>query len=443
MTSGPAGLVPKVKPLICPNCGGTIELRGFGQTVNAICGSCQTVLDATTPSLAVLQKFPKRVRVNPKIPLGSRGQWHGAPYEVIGFQVREIASGGEKFQWGEYLLYNPYRGYRYLTEYDGHWNDVKTLRATPEVVSPAVVRYNQADHKIFQQSLARTVFVLGEFPWQLRVGDPVTVRDYIRPPVMISSEQTGGEITWSLGEYVSGTAVWQAFQLKDKPPAVKGVFANQPSPYGGKIGRIWKTFAWLMALLFLTMFGMVGNSRNETVFDQKYAFDSARSGEASFVTPIFELKGRLSAVDVEVETDLRNNWAGFNFALINEETGTAYDFGKEVSYYFGSDSDGSWSEGSGNASLTVPAVPSGRYYLRVEPEMDAKSGATMFNSEAMHYEIKVKRDVPSLVFFVIVFFLLFIPPIYVTIKTYKFESQRWAESDLAPASSSSSSGDGD
>ncbi len=443
MTSGPAGVVPKIKPLICPNCGGTIVLRGFGQTVNAICGSCQTVLDATTPSLAVLQNFPKRVRVNPKIPLGSRGQWHGAPYEVIGFQVREITSGGELFQWDEYLLYNPYRGYRYLTEYDGHWNDVKTLRATPEVVSPAVVRFNKCDHKIFQQSLARTVFVLGEFPWQLRVGDPVTVRDYIRPPVMISSEETGGEINWSLGEYISGAAVWQAFQLKDQPPALKGIFANQPSPYTGKIGSVWKTFCRLLALLFLTTAGVALFSRNEMVFDQKYAFDSARSGEASFVTPVFELKGHASAVEVEVATDLRNDWAGFNFALINEDTGTAYDFGKEVSYYYGSDSDGSWSDGSSKASLTVPSVPSGRYYLRVEPEMDSKSGATMFNSEAMRYEIKVKRDAPSLVFFAVAFVLLFIPPVYVTIKTFKFESQRWAESDLTPASPGSSSGDDD
>ncbi len=443
MTSGPAGLVLKVKPLICPNCGGTIVLRSFGQTVNAICGSCQTVLDATTPSLAVLQNFPKRARVVPKIPLGSRGQWHGAPYEVIGFQVREITSGGELYHWGEYLLYNPYRGYRYLTEYEGHWNDVKTIRATPEMISASVVRYNNADHKIFQQSVARTVFVLGEFPWQLRVGDPVTVRDYIRPPVMISSEATGGEINWSLGEYVSGAAVWQAFQLKDQPPQVKGIFANQPSPYDGKIGSIWKTFAWLLALLFLTMAGMAVASRNEMVFDQKYAFDSARSGEASFVTPVFDLKGHASAVEVEVETDLHNDWAGFNFALINDDTGTAYDFGKEVSYYNGSDSDGSWSEGSSKASLTVPSVPAGRYYLRVEPEMDSKSGATMFNSEAMHYEIKVKRDAPSLVFFVVAFFLLFIPPIYVTIKSFKFEGQRWAESDFAPVSSSYSSGDDD
>jgi hypothetical protein len=61
----------------------------------------------------------------------------------------------------------------------------------------------------------------------------------------------------------------------------------------------------------------------------------------------------------------------------------------------------------------------------------------------MNYDITVKRDVPSQVLFVIVFFLLFIPPIVVTVKTYKFESRRWAESDYAPVASSSSSGDDD
>ena len=74
MIQGPAGLVAKVKPLICPNCGGQIELRGYGAAINAVCGNCQTVLDTTSPSLAVLQQFPKRVPIPPKIPLGSRGK---------------------------------------------------------------------------------------------------------------------------------------------------------------------------------------------------------------------------------------------------------------------------------------------------------------------------------------------------------------------------------
>ena len=33
-----------------------------------------------------------------------------------------------RYQWREYLLFNPYHGFRYLTEYAGHWNVVSTLR---------------------------------------------------------------------------------------------------------------------------------------------------------------------------------------------------------------------------------------------------------------------------------------------------------------------------
>jgi hypothetical protein len=445
MSPGPAGVVPKVKPLICPNCGGGIELRGFGQTVNAICGNCQTVLDTKTPSLAILQDFSKRLRVEPLIPLGSRGKWHGTIFEVIGFQVREIEADGENYRWSEYLLYNPYQGYRYLSEYEGHWNDGKTLHALPELVSTmgrSVVRYQNQVHKHFQKSLARTVFVLGEFPWQVRVGDPVTVDDYVQPPMMLSSEATAGEVVWSLSEYVPGQTVWQAFGLKGRPSPVRGVFANQPSPYTGKVGSVWSTFAKLMLMLFVLMAVMALINRNEVAFDQQYSFDTHHSGEASFVTPVFELKGHPSGVEVKVSTNLSNDWAYFNFALINEETGNAYDFGREVSYYFGSDSDGGWSEGSSSDSVIIPAVPAGRYYLRVEPEMDSKPGSILFG-KAMSYEITVKRDVSSQWIFVIAFFLLFVPPIFVTIRAYKFEGLRWAESDTAPALSTSSSGGDD
>ena len=53
----------------------------------------------------------------------------------------------------------------------------------------------------------------------------------------------------------------------------------------------------------------------------------------------FELTGRTSNVEISIRTDLNNNWAYFNFALINEGTGQDFDFGREVSYY--RDSDGS------------------------------------------------------------------------------------------------------
>jgi len=51
---------------------------------------------------------------------------------VIGYQQRTIKAGGEQYSWSEYLLFNPYREFRYLTEYAGHWNVVSTINALPE-----------------------------------------------------------------------------------------------------------------------------------------------------------------------------------------------------------------------------------------------------------------------------------------------------------------------
>ena len=87
-----------------------------------------------------------------------------------------------------------------------------------------------------------------------------------------------------------------------------------------------------------------------------------------------------------------NNWIYLNYALINEDTGQAYDFGREVSYYHGRDSDGSWTEGSTINHVTVPSVPPGNYYLRIEPESDPNHGV-------IYYTVKVKRDVPQASFF--------------------------------------------
>ena len=152
------------------------------------------------------------------------------------------------------------------------------------------------------------------------------------------------------------------------------------------------------------------------------------------MTPAFELKGRTTNVEVSTKTDLSNNWTYFNYALINEETRQGYDFGREVSYYNGRDSDGSWAEGSVGDTAAIPGIPSGRYYLRVEPEMAP-------NSRSVDYEIRVRRDVPRASWFWFVAIMLLIPPAWTTFRRLTFEGQRWRESDYAPAISSSSGDD--
>ena len=167
-------------------------------------------------------------------------------------------------------------------------------------------------------------------------------------------------------------------------------------------------------------------SRDEQVFEHSYVFDTNVTGEASFVTDTFEVKGHTSDIELTTRATVDNNWIYLNYALINQDTGHAYDFGREVTYYYGYDSDGSWSEGSRENNVTVPSVPPGNYYLRVEPESDPHSGI-------IPYTITLKRDVPQLSFFGLAVLALLLPAGIITWRSMNFEHLRWAESDYGKA----------
>jgi hypothetical protein len=430
--------VPKAQALQCPNCGGTVELRGHGQALNAVCVQCLSVLDTSTPALRVLQQFQDRRRHVPRIPLGSRGKLSGVVYEAIGFQVRQIVVDGVAYQWAEYLLYNPYQGYRYLTEYQGHWNDIRTLRALPEAGAArgkkARIRSGGKTYVHFQTATAETVYVLGEFPWQIRTGETVSARDYVCAPDIISAEATADEVVLSHGTYTSGKDIWRAFQLPGKPPQPQGVYANQPNPNSKRLAGVWSTFWLLVIVVTGVLAGVWIFSPRDEVFRQTYAFSSS-SGEPSYVTPVFELNGGLTNVKVTINTNLSNDWGFFGMALINDETGVAYDFGEEIGYYYGRDSDGDWTEGSRSGTATIPSVPQGRYYLRVEPDMQDDG-----RRHAMNYELVVTRGSPGIGWYFVALALILVYPVIVTIRYFSFENARWAESDYG-ALISSSSGD--
>lgn len=427
--------MPTVRALNCPNCGGSVELRGYAQTVNAVCGHCLSVLDTKSPSLQVLQEAQSREKVQPQIPLGTRGRLGGIEYEVIGFQVRSITVEETQYFWREYLLFNPYRGYRYLTEYEGHWNDIRTLSALPDrtqSMGRPAVRLQGTQYKHFQRAHATTRFVLGEFPWQVRVGETVEVNDFVAPPRMLSSEATGGEIVWSLGEYTAPSEIWKAFSLPGSAPSARGVFANQPSPYKGSVFGMWSTFLLLTMGLVAVAIVLAVLSQGNRVFQQSYSYTAGAGQQAAFVTPTFQLDGRPQNVEVKVGTNLDNDGAYFAMALINEADGHVYDFGKELGYWYGRDSDGNWTEGSREGSVTVREVPSGRYYLRVEPNMDDPN-ASPFRLRSMYYTLEVYRGGFTAWPFAVAMGLLLIPPLIATFRRLSFEHKRWLESDYSTA----------
>jgi transcription initiation factor TFIIIB Brf1 subunit/transcription initiation factor TFIIB len=416
---------PSVKALTCPNCGGEVTVRALGHAVNVICSRCGSVLDAKSPGLEILQRSANRQRITPTIPLGTRGTIEGATFEVIGFQVRSISDDGQRYSWDEYLLFNPYQGFRYLTAYQGHWNVVRTVHAIPVIGSGApggIASLGGTTYRHFQTAVATTDFVLGEFPWQVRAGDRVTASDYVAPPLMLSSELTNDEETWSSGTYTPGSEIWRAFKLAGAPPTPRGIYANQPAD-GTTLGALWKlcgAFAACALLVFLLheMF-----ARRETALVARERWTQTWPDSGAYVTDRFDLRGRTSNVEVEIDASVANSWIFLGLALINEQTGTAYDFGREVSYYSGYDEDGSWTEGSTTDRAVIPSVPPGRYYLRVEPEgaPEARGG--------INYRIVVRRDVPTASWLGLALLALLLPPIVLTVRRTSTEVQRWNESD--------------
>lgn len=355
----PAGAGPKVKNFYCPGCGSPLTVRGMAQTESIACGSCGSIIDLTDETLRILSTFQSKIKYEPLIPLGTRGQVRGETYEVIGYLRRRIVVDQIPYEWSEYLLFNPYKGFRWLTEYNGHWNLVKTTTNIPKSVTLGGrrgVNYLGTNFYHFQSSEAEVSYVLGEFYWRVQVGETASVEDYVAPPLMLSRETTAAEETWSVGEYIEPDQLWQGFKLKSTPPRRVGVAPNQPAPSRGKGGGLMKLFVlFVFAALVIQIFTLF-TSTNRKVFENDFRFDRS-SAEKSFVTEPFDVPGHTSNLVVQSKAEVDNAWIYLGMALIDEETGTAYDFGREISFYHGVDGGESWSEGSRTDEAVLPTVP--------------------------------------------------------------------------------------
>lgn len=416
--------------LNCPSCGAAIDLITGSLAMNAACGACGSIIDTRDPNLRILQQHADRTGAwTPQIPIGQAGRLKGREWRHIGFQVRSITVDDASYYWREYLLWSPDGGFRYLTEYDGHWNDIATIRGLPRdrpgTLGHPEVEYLGTRFRHFQSAVATTEFVLGEFPWEVRVGDQVATADYVSPPLMLSSETTDTEITWSLGTYTSPRLIKEAFGLKGALPVPRGIFANQPNPLSGQGASLSKMFLVFALALVAMLFIRLGTARKEQVFSDGFRYRPTSGDSGAFVTRVFELRGRSSNVEIRLDTDIENDWAYFHLALLPENGGAGYELGREISRYVGIEDGERWAEGSQRDRVLLSAVPAGRYFLRVEPEHQGFP-------KPFTYTITVRRDVPRFWPFLIGILVLSVAPLIALIRQSSFESSRWAESDHAP-----------
>ncbi len=431
---------PVVTTWSCPNCGGQIAVKS-GATIRVACPYCGSIIDAKDPNHRLIEEYDRKIKIQPKIPLGARGEIRGEKYECIGFLRRRIMVDGTAYEWSEYLLWHPQRGYRWLSEYNNHWIYLKPCTGLPRKFGTEV-KFLDLTYKQFQSAAATVSYVLGEFNWEVRRGETSVATDYVCPPYIISEDKSDNEVNWTIGEYLDIKELWKAFGLAGDPPAPEGVAAAQPSPYEGMAKSMNLLFAVFMAAVILMQLVTCARAKNAMAFQETFQIpaagkdpkDATKEIDRTIITKPFTLEGGTSNIEVQVSSNVDNNWAYFEITLMSPENEEVVEFTREVEYYHGVDGGESWTEGSRSDSVILGTVPSGTWTMRIEPDSPMQN---------LSVTVRIDRDVPRYIWFFFAMLLLPVPYLFFLWRKRTFEYNRWLESDFPMRPMVSTSSDDD
>ncbi|MCH9684627.1 MAG: DUF4178 domain-containing protein [Deltaproteobacteria bacterium] len=421
----------------CPACGAPITLRGFGAIEQVSCSHCGSELSpADSGALQILQQH-QRQRQQSVLPLYARGTLDGIESEIIGIVWRQCEVDGVVYPWQEFLLFNPYKGYRWLVYQmtDGQWSLGGALAGAPKAQASGhkAVVFKKERFKHFQTSVAHVSYVEGEFPWQVRHGDHAIAHDYVAPPVGISieeqtTEEGGADVNFTQMQYISAADVWKAFGAPGSPPRTSGVGNLQPNPWKKGAALLWATFA-IMIVVWIGACWMYLQAR-----DNQVVFEKNDLGLQPFSQEIeVGEKGETTTLELKFTArPLSNQWAYVDVMLVSQVSEEAIGFGATAEEWHGVSGGESWREGSNTETVTVGGVEGGKYLLQITPQAGAAAGKPAPTD--LKLAVRIRRDVVLLRYMVLPLLFIIAFPIIGFMAGRVFEGRRWANSDYAPSS---------
>jgi hypothetical protein len=357
------------------------------------------------------------------IPLGAKGKIENYVYEVMGFVVKQETK--YRYKWREYLLFSPFRGYAFLSEYNGHWNFMWPIETDPRNhTSQSNFVFQDRDYNLYQKYTAEVVYASGEFFFDVvDITSSTYNYEYIAPPFIFALEKSDDSILWCEGEYFKKNEVAAAFSVpKNSLPSQKGIGYTQPfnASFSDKSLILFTVLVILITLVI--QLTMNNSATDKLLFHAEYT-KAELTDQKVFVTPSFTLEHGPKNLELYVFAPLSNDWFFSEFTLINETDGTEYNFTKEVQYYSGYEDGSTWTEGSKSGEAILSQIPAGKYHINIYPEFSPNNQA---------FSVIVRHDVPftSNFYVTCVGFLLF--PLVYFIRKHHREQKRWSESDYSP-----------
>ena len=217
-------------------------------------------------------------------------------------------------------------------------------------------------------------------------------------------------------------------------PQKEGVAPNQLSPFENSTKKVSFSFLGFAMLLTILQLYFVAASPNKQVYTGSFTFNSRETAK-NLVSPSFELPGGPNNLSIEMKSELQNDWMGADIDLVDDRSGKSLGFEQGVEYYSGTDSDGSWSEGSKESNLVLSSVPGGRYHLVIQPAADPAV------PREKSFTIALRMGVATWCNYFAALLLLGLYPVIVCWRGRSFETRRWSESDLSPDSTSDDEGE--
>jgi hypothetical protein len=399
--------------LNCPNCAAPVQIRAEGLTMAAICGSCATVLDTSTPTLREIGHVAKAtLKIQPRLTIGARGFLKNDLWEVIGFMRRK----DRWCSWDEYLLFNPWLGFRFLVSFNGHWSLVQVL---PSHCTDTT--WNGESFQLFAREEVTTTDVLGEFYWRVKQGERALVSDHISPPRILTREvnQSLNEVSWSGGEYIDHEEIATAFKVR--LPAPTGLLLNQPNPHRQRWHEVRTTFVFVLLAYLILQAAFLNLGTRQSVTSTQLAFQS-KAPDTTLVTQPFQLTGSSAPIHISASSSLPlETYLGLKGSLVNADTQQTYPLALPLSNYA--------TGGQLQNEATLPAIPKGRYYLYFKPD----SASTL---NAATVRLSVARGGLFWSNFWIGLIAISLWPVWLMLRSSSFEKRRWMESDFNPYASS-------